>query len=100
MVRAGVLQGVREMRFEGLLDRHERGELSQVEAAEMLGVGERTFRRWRDRWREEGSVGLRDRRLGKPSSRRAAQTEIVRMLGLYEKQYSDFTVKHFHEQLV
>jgi len=100
MVRAEVLQGVRAMRFEELLDRHERGELSQVEAAEMLGIGERTFRRWRDRLRDEGPAGLRDRRLGKPSNRRAAAEEIVRMLGLYEASYSDFTVKHFHEQLV
>ena len=37
MGRAEVLQGVRAMRFEGLLERHERGELSQEEAAEMLG---------------------------------------------------------------
>jgi transposase len=100
MGRAGVLQGVREMRFEGLLDRHERGELSQEEAAEMLGVSERTFRRWRDRLRDEGPVGLRDRRIGKPSSRRAAVEEIQRMLGLYEERYEGFTVKHFHEQLV
>ena len=82
MGRAEVLQGVRRMRFEGLLDRHERGELSQQEAAEMLGIGERTFRRWRDRLRDEGAVGLRDRRIGKPSSRRAAVEEIQRMLGL------------------
>jgi len=100
MVRAEVLQGVREMRFEALLERHERGELSQIEAAEMLGIGERTFRRWRDRLRDEGPAGLRDRRIGKPSSRRAAVEEIARMLGLYERLYSDFTVKHFHEQLV
>ena len=100
MGRAGVLQGVREMRFEALLDRHERGELSQGEAAEMLGIGERTFRRWRDRLRDEGPAGLVDRRLGKPSSRRAAVEEIGRMLGLYEERYSGFTVKHFHEQLV
>ena len=99
MVRVEVLQGVREMRFEGLLDRHERGELSQAEAAEMLGIGERTFRRWRDRLRDEGPVGLRDRRIGKPSSRRAAIEEIQRMLGLYEERYEGFTVKHFHEQL-
>jgi len=99
MVRVEVLQGVREMRFEGLLDRHERGELSQAEAAEMLGIGERTFRRWRDRLRDEGPVGLRDRRIGKPSSRRAAVEEIQRMLGLYEERYEGFTVKHFHEQL-
>src|SRR5207245_1072057 len=99
MGRAEVLQGVRQMRFEGLLERHERGELSQGEAAEMLGVSERTFRRWRDRLRDEGPEGLRDRRIGKPSSRRAAAEEILRMLGLYEERYSSFTVKHFHEQL-
>ena len=100
MDRAELLQGVRAMRFEGLLDRHERGELSQVEAAEMLGISERTFRRWRDRLHDEGPAGLRDRRIGKPSSRKAAVEEILRMLGLYEERYSGFTVKHFHEQLV
>lgn len=99
MGRAEVLQGVRQMRFEALLDRHERGELGQAEAAEMLGVSERTFRRWRDRLRDEGPDGLRDRRIGKPSSRRAAVAEILRMLGLYEEGYAGFTVKHFHEQL-
>ena len=87
------------MRFESLLDRHERGELNQLEAAEMLGVSERTFRRWRDRLRDEGPAGLVDRRVGKPSSRRAAVEEIERMLGLYRERYADFTVKHFHEQL-
>ena len=100
MGRAEVLQGVRQMRFEGLLERHERGELSQAEAAEMLGVSERTFRRWRDRLRDDGPGGLLDRRIGKPSSRRAAAEEILRMLGLYEERYGGFTVKHFHEQLV
>ena len=72
MGRAGVLQGVRQMRFEGLLERHERGELLQEEAAEMLGISERTFRRWRDRLRDEGPEGLRNRRIGKPSSRLTA----------------------------
>jgi len=100
MGRAGVLQEIRRMRFEGLVDRHERGELSQIEAAEMLGVSERTFRRWRDRRRDEGPEGLADRRIGKPSGRRAAEEEILRMLGLYREHYADFTVKHFHEQLV
>jgi len=35
---AGVLQGARQMRFEGLREGHERGELSQEEAAEMQGL--------------------------------------------------------------
>ena len=87
------------MRFESLLERQERGELSQLEAAEMLGMSERSLRRWRDRLRDEGPEGLRDRRLGKPSGRRADEGEIERMLGLYQEQYSDHTVKHFHEQM-
>jgi transposase len=100
MGRTGVLQEVRLMRFESLLDRHERGDLSQVEAAELLGVDERTFRRWRDRFVEEGREGLIDRRIGRPSGKRAAEAEICRMLGLYRSHYEGFTVKHFHEQLV
>lgn len=100
MDRARIDERVRQMRFEGLLDRHECGELSQVEAAEMLGISERSFRRWRDRLRDEGPSGLADRRLGKPSGRRAGVAEISRMLELYRGSYADFTVKHFHEQLV
>lgn len=65
MGRAEVLQGVRRMRFEALMARHESGELSQTEAGEMLGVTERTFRRWRERWREHGADGLVDRRIGR-----------------------------------
>jgi transposase len=100
MDRARLHEGIRRMRFEALLERQEEGALSQVEAAEMLGMSERSFRRWRDRLRDEGESGLADRRLGKPSSRRAASEEILRMLKLYRERYEDFTVKHFHEQLV
>ena len=88
------------MRFENLLDRHERGDLSQLEAAEMLGVSERTFRRWRDRFGEDGEDGLLDRRVGKPSPRRAPESELARARALYEEMYGGFTVKHFHEKLV
>jgi transposase len=86
------------MRFEDVLGRSQRSELSQMEAAELLGISERTFRRWRDRHREAGPSGLDDRRL-RPSLRRAPVAEIERMLGLYRDLYRGFTVKHFHEQL-
>jgi transposase len=88
------------MRLEDLLARQDRGELSQVEAAEMLGVSERTLRRWQTRLRDEGPSGLGDRRLGRVSSRRVSEEEIARMLGLYRERYEGFTVKHFHEQLI
>jgi hypothetical protein len=86
------------MRFLDLLGRTERSELTQMEAAELLGVCERTFRRWRDRHREDDETGLLDLRL-RPSPRRAPVREIERMLGLYRELYRGFTVKHFHEQL-
>ena len=47
--------------------RTRRGVLSQAEAAEVLGVSERTFRRWRDRYEADGAEGLYDRRLGRVS---------------------------------
>lgn len=88
------------MRFINLLERQERGEITQEDAAEMLGISVRSFERWRDRFTAEGDAGLADRRLGRPSPRRAPQEELERMLGLYRDRYADFTVKHFHEQLV
>ena len=99
MNRAALNEGLRRMRFETVLDRQKGGEITQLEAAEMLGINERTFRRWRDRFDEDGAPGLADRRLGQPSPKRAAEAEIKRMLGLFEDKYADFTVKHFHEQL-
>src|SRR5664279_6431585 len=100
MDRIRMHEGIRQMRFESLLDRQESGELSQVEAAALLGISERSFRRWRDRLRDEGPPGLADRRLGKRSPRRASVAEISRMLDLYRGSYAAFTVKHFHEQLL
>lgn len=99
MDRAALHEGLRRMRFASLLDRQTDGGITQAEAAEMLGVHERTFRRWRDRFEEEGAAGLADRRLGLPSLKRAPASEIERMLGLFRDSYADFTVKHFHEQL-
>ena len=88
------------MKFESVLDRWERRELSQAEAAQVLGMSERTFRRWRDRYDDEGLEGLYDRRLGKASAKRVPVDEIERVLRLYRSRYSGFTVKHFHEHLV
>ena len=53
------------MKFEEVYGRSHRGGLSQAEAEEVLGVSERTFRRWRDRYEAEGADGLYDRRLGR-----------------------------------
>jgi transposase len=93
-------QGVRMMKFLSILSRYEAAEFSQLEAAELLGVGERTFRRWRQRYEEDGEAGLLDRRLGKISAKRVPIDREAEVEGLYRGRYDGFTAKHFHEHLV
>jgi phosphomannomutase len=69
MRRAEVLQGLRRMKFEDVYGRWQQRRLSQAEAAEILGMSERTLRRWRDRYEDGRVAGLLDRRLGKASAR-------------------------------
>lgn len=99
MRRTEQLQGLRLMKFEEVYGRRYRGELSQQEAAEVLGVSERTFRRWRDRYQAEGAEGLYDRRLGRVSARRAGVDEVAALLELFDTTYFDFTARHFWEKL-
>ena len=75
------------MKFEEVYGRTHRGGLSQAEAAEVLGVSERTFRRWRDRYEAEGADGLYDRRLGRLSARRAPVDEVARVLELFDHDF-------------
>jgi transposase len=98
MTRATVLQEVRRMRFEERYTRRQRRELTMTEAAEMLGITERTFRRWSDRYEAEGAAGLADRRLGRASARAAPVDEVLQMVTLYETRCTGWTVKHFHER--
>ena len=100
MRRTEQAQGLRLMKFEEVYARTRARLLSQAEASEMLGMSERTFRRWRDRFEADGAEGLYDRRLGRVSARRAAVDEVVRVLELFDTRYWDFTAKHFHEKLV
>ena len=94
MRRTEQAQGLRLMKFEEVYGRTRRGVLGQAEAAEILGVSERTFRRWRDRFEAEGAEGLYDRRLGRLSARRAPVDEVARVLELFDTRYWDFTAKH------
>lgn len=100
MRRTEVLQGIRQMKFEEIYYRARRRELSQAEAAAVLGVSERTFRRWRDRFEADGAEGLADRRLGKLSALRVPVDTVMMVLELFDTRYWDFTAWHFYEKLV
>ena len=100
MRRTEQAQGLRLMKFEKVYGRTCRGVLGQVEAAETLGVSERTFPRWRDRYEAEGAEDLYDRRLDRVSARLAPVDEVMQVLELFDTRYWDFTARHFHEKLV
>ena len=97
MNRTTWLQDRRMQKFRDVLSRWERRELSMMEASELLGMSERQFRRYRERFEEEGEAGLIDRRLGKASPKRIEAAAVDRMLQLYRTVYRGWNVKHFHE---
>ena len=99
MRRTEVLQGLRRMKFEDIYGRWQQRRLSEVEAAEILGMSERTFRRWRDRYEGEGAAGLLDRRLGKASAKQVPVDQVHAVLTLYRERYPGFTAQHFHDKL-
>src|SRR5437667_7982507 len=69
------------------------------QAAEILGISDRSMRRWRERYEKHGYDGLFDRRRGKPSPKRLAVEVVEEVLRLYQEKYFDFNVRHFHEKL-
>ena len=69
------------------------------QAAEIIGISCRQMRRWRLRYEENGYDGLRDRRRGKASEKRVALEQVEEVLRLYQEEYFDFNVRHFHEKL-
>ena len=94
------LQGVRMIKFRSVFERYEASELNQIDAAALLGVSERTFRRWCVRIDDGGEAGLLDRRFGRASGKRVAGEREQQIETLYRTCYSGFTAKHFHEHLV
>src|SRR6266576_1545068 len=69
------------------------------QAAEIMGISDRSMRRWRERYEEFGYDGLFDRRQGKPSPKRVPVGLVEQQLRLYRDRYYDLNVRHFHEKL-
>jgi transposase len=69
------------------------------DAAEIIGVTDRTMRRWRERLETDGYSGLVDRRKGKPSDKRVPLAQAEEVLRLYREVYFDLNIRHFHEKL-
>ena len=96
MRRTELLQEIRKMRFEEAYGVWTESRLSQEEAARMLGVCARTFRRYIDRYEEGGLEGLLDKRLMQVSSRRAPLDEVLAVVDRYRARHMGWKVQHFH----
>ena len=95
MRRTELLQEIRKMRFEEAYGGWEAGRLTQAEAASLLGVCERTFRRYLARYEESGVEGLIDRRLDQVSHRKAPVDEVMALTEKYRRRHEGWSAKHF-----
>ena len=84
------------MRFEEAYEGWHAKRLTQAEAASLLGVCERTFRRYLCRYEEEGLDGLGDRRFERESHRKAPLDEVLHLTALYSQRHQGWNAKHFH----
>jgi transposase len=73
------------------------GQITWIQAAEIIGCTTRSLRRWRGRFEHHGYDGLLDRRRGRPSPRKAPFAEVQRILRLYRDRYAGFNARHFHQ---
>jgi transposase len=89
----------RMMKLQDVLLKAMAKKITWWEAAEIIGVTDRTMRRWRERLEEHGYSGLADRRKGKVSFRRVPLKTCEEVLRLYREKYFDFSIRHFHEKL-
>jgi transposase len=89
----------RTMKIQEVILKAMAGKLKWWEAAEIIGVTDRTMRRWRERYQEHGYSGLWDYRKRSPSPKRVPVAQLEEVLQLYRDKYFDFNVRHFHEKL-
>ena len=96
MRRTEMLQEIRKMRFEEIYLGWSESRLTQEEAALILGVCDRTFRRHINRYEDLGIEGLSDKRLTQASFRRAPVDEVMAVVDRYTSRHRGWNVKHFY----
>ncbi|MDR2207989.1 MAG: ISNCY family transposase [Azoarcus sp.] len=84
------------MRFEEAYGGWDSGRLTQSEAASLLGVCERTFRRYLSRYEARGLEGLIDRRLEQVSHKKAPVDEVFNLTQQYRARHLGWSAKHFY----
>ena len=84
----------RAMKIQEVILRAVAKKITWWQAAEIIGISDRSLRRWRGRYEQYGYDGLFDRRRGRPSPQRVPLATVEEVLRLYQERYHDFTVRH------
>src|SRR3989338_6047778 len=92
-------QQERAMKVQEVILRTLSGQYQWHEAAEILGISERTIYRWKWRYEHDGYNGLYDHRRQRPSPKRVPVAVAQQVLGLYRERYRGWNVAHFTQQI-
>ena len=87
------------MRFKEAYEGYQCKRLTQSEAASLLGVCDRSFRRYLHRYDEFGMDGLLDQRRNNPSHHLAPIDEVMALQDLYSSRYHGWNVLFHGRQL-
>jgi len=83
-----------------VIQRVDRRELSQVDAAQLMNRSSRQIRRWLTRYRTHGEAGLSSKHRGKSSNNRLADSLKHQIAVIVREQYADFGPTLAQEKLL
>ena len=89
----------KELSRYALVEKVEGRTMSQIEAAELLKISARHFKRLLKVYREEGAKGLVSKKRGKPSNRKLPDALKKRASKVVEEKYKDFGPSCVNEKL-
>jgi hypothetical protein len=88
----------RTMKVQEVILKAMAGTLKWTDAAEIIGISDRSLRRWRERYQQHGYNGLYDYRKKRPSPNRIPMATAKKVLELYREKYFDFRADgHFFQ---
>src|SRR5260370_31351597 len=88
----------RAMKIQEVILRAMAKKITWWQAAEIVGMSDRSMRRWRERYEEFGYDGLFDRRRGEPSPRRGPGAQVEQRVGLYREKSFDLKLSPFYRK--
>lgn len=89
----------RAMKVQEVILRAANKEFTWIAAARILGVSDRTMRRFKFAYEKFGCTALYDKRRGRPSPKRVPLGDVEKILWLYREKYLGFNARHFHKKL-